>query len=132
MFLIVGHPEAEVAVAEEDVEALEEATSTQIHMQDFLQKSLLSWELWKVICRNGKALTLVAACKLEVETLKAISERACSVLFIKQSHQCMEQNTKVLLNLDKKWLSLSKSGTTYHIDIWKEKSILVFLQLFKI
>jgi len=42
MFLIVGHPEAEAAVAEEDVEALEEATSTQIHMQDFLQKSLLS------------------------------------------------------------------------------------------
>ena len=46
MFLIVGQPvveaEAAVAAAEEDVVALEEATSTQIHMQDFLQKSLLS------------------------------------------------------------------------------------------
>jgi hypothetical protein len=44
MFLIVGQPVvvAAVAAAEEDVVALEEATSTQIHMQDFLQKSLLS------------------------------------------------------------------------------------------
>jgi hypothetical protein len=46
MFLIVGQPVVVVAVAaaaeEEDLVALEEATSTQIHMQDFLQKSLLS------------------------------------------------------------------------------------------
>ena len=45
MFLIVGQPvvvAAVAAAAEEDVVALEEATSTQIHMQDFLQKSLLS------------------------------------------------------------------------------------------
>jgi hypothetical protein len=44
MFLIVGQPVVMVAAAaeEEDLVALEEATSTQIHMQDFLQKSLLS------------------------------------------------------------------------------------------
>jgi len=39
MFLIVGHPEA---AAEEDVVALEEATSIQIHMLECLQKSQLS------------------------------------------------------------------------------------------
>ena len=43
MFLIVGHPEAAaVAAAEEDVVALEEATSIQIHMLECLQKSQLS------------------------------------------------------------------------------------------
>jgi hypothetical protein len=46
MFLIVGHPvavaaEATVAV-EEEVVALEEATSIQIHMLECLQKSQLS------------------------------------------------------------------------------------------
>ena len=45
MFPIVGHREAEaaaVAAAEEDVVALEEATSIQIHMLECLQKSQLS------------------------------------------------------------------------------------------
>ena len=43
MFLIVGHQEAAaVAAAEEDVVALEEATSIQIHMLECLQKSQLS------------------------------------------------------------------------------------------